>query len=73
MNPINLAPMQELFTNTSDPHHIAQMLDELAFDYARTTIELERYANGTHTGVCKQATSHLWLLQLLRDTIKACQ
>jgi hypothetical protein len=68
--PINLAPVQELLTNTADPQAIAQMLDEIAFDYACTLVVLKQSPQNTGPGA--QAAEQLWLLHQLRNVFRAC-
>ncbi len=69
---LNLFPVEELLTKIASPESIANTLDALAFDYARTIIELEQatdYQNIMH----EKTSEFIGLLQHLRDIFRACK
>ncbi len=70
---INLSPLSELLSNAASPHELANLLDELAFDYARTVIALQQQPLLNKTGMHGRTTEFIWCLYTLRDTLRACQ
>jgi hypothetical protein len=68
---INLSPIEELLENIASPESVAQILDSLAFDYARLIIELEQ-ATDYKSVLHEKTADFIWWMQHLRDVFRAC-
>ena len=71
--PINLLPVEELLTDKISSTDLANVLDELAYDYARMFMELKRAEVLPTPYLNDEAAAYLWWLHELRDTFRSCE
>ncbi len=68
-----LKPLQTHLSKVISPKQLAQLLDELTFDYSRMIIQLEKVENENSFYIHPDAESFLFNLKELRSVLRKCK
>lgn len=69
---LNLAPLHELFTISISPEELAMQLDDLAYDYACTVIQLQLRSKENEDFLHEQIPGYILRLKELRNALREC-
>lgn len=72
-NDNQLKPLIKLLNDVIHPDDLARLFDELAYDYSRLSVTVQRFMQEDRSiDVHEESARFLYYLKLLRDTLREC-
>ncbi len=71
--PVNLSPVEELLTDVVLPERLAQILDNIYFDYVYAMFSVLLIPNQKDFMLNDGVLNYIWYLRKLRDVFRACE